>query len=281
MTANPFATLGPQAAGLPSRTAPGTSPSDAALQATIAERFAGAYEAQLGYLQHMAAVEQRQLRSQNDTLRTAAYLAQRSAAEHRAQTEALKQQLGQGHLHNAQLREGLKRVRGEIASEVAALELCSQAVRQEEKVCADLEARVQDECADLAAKCSAAQEQYRRDEECASTLRSELAEARAARSGEEKAAEAEAGRERVAEAEEEQALRRLKSHEELAISALQEAVIKLETDFAQERADYAERARRAASKIQDMERRLDLNRRPLLEQLSPPGRLRPGPRPRS
>merc|ERR1719343_1456511 len=99
------------AASLPTASPPGAPlpqpPSDAALQASIAERFAGAYEAQLGYLSRVAAEEHRWLQSDIGALRNAAYMAQRGAAEHRSRAEAARRALGEGQLNSAALWEAI------------------------------------------------------------------------------------------------------------------------------------------------------------------------------
>lgn len=270
------------AAGLPASAAAAASsqagspgPSGDALRASIAERFTGAYEAQLGYLQHVAAVEQRQLQSQNDALRHTAYLAQRQAAEQRAQTEALRTALGQGHLHCSHMREAIHRLRAEVASEAAAIQACDAAIMQEEAARADLEARVRGDCAELHARVSAAQKTHRNSEERAGALAQELSAAREEQSSEARAAQSQQGRARAAEASREQALQRLRAHEETAVQALGEGIARLEGDFARERNDFAERSRRAAARVQQMEEELDIRSRPRLQNFVRPGMLPP------
>lgn len=249
------------------------APASPSLRASIAERFTGAYEAQLGYLAHVAAVEQRQLQSRNDALRNSAYLAQRNAAENRVQTEALRNALGQGHVQCSHMREAVHRLRNEIAAEAAAVQACDAAVLREEAAHAELEARLRDECAELTARVGAAQQTRRCSEERAAALAQELAAAREEQASEVQTAQQEQERARMAEAARAQALGRLRNHEETAIQALQRGVAQLEADFAVERADYAERARKATAKVQEMEAELDLRRRPRLEAFFRPGAL--------
>ncbi|CAE8688350.1 unnamed protein product, partial [Polarella glacialis] len=90
---------------------------DDVLRANIAERFAGAYEAQLGLLKRQAEQEQRSLQADVSSLRQFAYSAQHHAAQHRSQVEAARQSLGVGTAGSLVLREALGMVRSEIAAE--------------------------------------------------------------------------------------------------------------------------------------------------------------------
>jgi len=232
-------------------------PSDESLRATIAEKFAGAYEAQLGYLSRVAAVEQQALQRDIDGLRQVAYMAQHSAAENRMRVDAARQALGQGHTSIAAMRDAIHAAQHEANAEAAALHASEHQARQEEAMLATLQARVRDECAELSSECQTAQQRRRREEDRATELTQELARARADRSVEAQAARDQEQRAHAAAAARDEALRGLRSHEDLAVRTLKDAVARLETDFARERMDFAERDRRATAQVRELERRLD------------------------
>lgn len=237
------------------------SPSDGALRSSIAERFAGAYEAQLGYLSRVAAAEQRWLQTDVESLRGAAYVAQRSAAEHKARAEATRQALGHGHLDAIAAREALGMCHRDIAHEEVALRAAQEALHREEASVAALHARCSDECAELSAECATAQRRRRVEEDRAAEVSMQLAQARAERDAEAQVAREHERRAQAAMRSREQALQGLRSHEDLAVRTLKDAVAKLEADFSQERADFAERDRRAMAQTKELERQLDQRRR--------------------
>lgn len=235
--------------------------SDEALRSSIQERFAGAYEAQLGYLSRVAASEQRWLQSDVEALRNAAYNAQRAAAEHRQRAEAARRALGQGQLEATACQNAMVIVRHELQQEAAALQACEAQLRHEEGALAAARARTQCDLAELAAQLQAAQQRRVKEEERAWLLSVRLTTVRAERDTEAKVAQEEATRAQAAVFEREQTLQNLRKHEALAVSALKDAVARMEADFAVERADFAERDRVTTSQLREVEQKLELRRR--------------------
>lgn len=249
----------PPPQGQPALSAP-PRPSDEALQATIAERFAGAYEAQLGYLSRVAATEQQQLQRDIDGFRAAAYAAQRRAAEHRSRAEAARQGLAHGTQSVAAMREALQRTRQESEAEAVAHRASQERLRHEEAALEHLQAQVREETGQLSARIAAAQRTRLQQEQRGVELRREIAEARAEREAEVAVAAANQRRAAAAGAARDVALQELRRHEDLAVRSLREAVAKLENDFARERADFELRDRRAAARLRELEEELDHRR---------------------
>jgi hypothetical protein len=236
--------------------------SDDALRASIAERFAGAYEAQLGHLKRVADDEQRVLHSDIGALRNMAYMAQRSAAEQRSRTDDARRALGVSAQDSWELRQAIGVAQAELAVEASTLAESRAMVRHEEQASADLQQRARAEAADLAGRCEAAARYRQEEEEVASELYRALEAARSERRTEAEVATEHRARAQAAEAAREQALRGLANHEEHAMRTLKEAVQSIEADFASERADFRERDRRTLSRIQELERELDQKRQP-------------------
>lgn len=237
--------------------------SDDALRSSIAERFAGAYEAQLGYLARVHADEQQKIQADIGSLRNAAYMAQHSAAQDRARADAARQVIGVNAISSAGMRQALSLVRGELASEQAALAASRSGINREEHALAQIRSRGNDELAELAAQCNAAQQRRIDQENRATELLRSLAIARQDRQAEAEIAKRHEQRFRAATGAREQALHTLKGHEELAVRTLKEAVDKFEKDFAEERHDFKEREKRARAQIQEYEQHLEQRRLPV------------------
>jgi len=245
-------------------------PSDDALRATIAERFADAYEAQLGHLTRVHAEEQSLLQADISQLRQTAYAAQRGAAEHRARVEAARHALGTSVASTAAMHQALQQARAELAAVASALAASQAGQRREEQEAAELRQRVAGEAAELEGRIAEARGRRMAQEERALELERALDNARQERLAEVYAARRHEMHEREALAERDRILLGLRGHEELAVRSLKEAVAKLEADFAQERVDFREQERRAKAQIQEYERLL-------AERRWPPGScLQPG-----
>eukprot|EP00931_Biecheleriopsis_adriatica_P011488 TRINITY_DN112578_c0_g1_i1.p1 TRINITY_DN112578_c0_g1~~TRINITY_DN112578_c0_g1_i1.p1 ORF type:complete len:272 (-),score=63.70 TRINITY_DN112578_c0_g1_i1:27-806(-) len=231
--------------------------SDDALRSSIAERFAGAYEAQLGHLTRQAEQERRAIQADVQALRHFAYQTQHQAAEHRARVQAARQTLGQGTVGSQTLREALNLARSELAAEGSALVAKRAALGRDEQSVADLMQRAQREAADLTSRWEAAQQWERQEEQVASRCAEEIVAAQTERETELKAAHAYQQREREALAARERAVHDVRCQDEVAKRTLREAVQTLEADFARERNDFAARDRQLLQQIHELEQRLD------------------------
>eukprot|EP00927_Polykrikos_kofoidii_P074037 TRINITY_DN70023_c0_g1_i1.p1 TRINITY_DN70023_c0_g1~~TRINITY_DN70023_c0_g1_i1.p1 ORF type:complete len:479 (+),score=65.00 TRINITY_DN70023_c0_g1_i1:59-1438(+) len=236
------------------------SRSDETLRSTIKERFAGAYENQIGHLARVAADEQKALCADIETLRNMAYMAQRNAVDQRARTEHARRALAVSAQESWKLREALRLAQSELTSQISALQQTREGVRREEHASAEMRARAREESADLNARCQAAHRHRLAEEEMANSLLQELEVARAERMNESKIATEHRLRAEAAERAREQALQGLSNHEEHAMKALKDAVGALETDFANERLDIRERDRQTFCRIQELEREFDQRR---------------------
>lgn len=237
-------------------------PTDAALRTSIAERFAGAYEAQLGYLARVAQTEQEMLQHDIFALRNASYVAQGKAAEHRARTEGARRAIGAAQQDCNAMREALGHARSLISSEANAYSLSQERLGREESTLAELKRRTHEEVSELQNMCAHAAQRRQEQEQRAIDLTRQLAEARQDRINEAQAAQDHDLRAQQAARARDQALAELRHHEEVAVNTLKEAVSKLERDFERERADFAARAQRANAQVQELERHLDQRRRP-------------------
>merc|ERR1719343_662558 len=119
--------------------------SEEALRSSLQDRFAGAYEAQIGHLQRVAAEEQRVLQSDIHALRNMAYVAQRNAVEQRARTENARRALGASAQESWGLRQAIALVHSELSAEAAKLAGSRAAVQREERASAELQQRAQQE----------------------------------------------------------------------------------------------------------------------------------------
>eukprot|EP00928_Gymnodinium_smaydae_P087797 TRINITY_DN71_c0_g1_i2.p1 TRINITY_DN71_c0_g1~~TRINITY_DN71_c0_g1_i2.p1 ORF type:complete len:411 (+),score=92.06 TRINITY_DN71_c0_g1_i2:1021-2253(+) len=238
------------------------SRSDEALRSSIAERFAGAYEAQIGHLARTAAEEKDILQTDIGALRNLAYMAQRSAIDQRQRTEQARGALHLSSQESFRLREAIRNAYAELAEQGRLLAQNKARIRTEEAASQELQERFQSEAAELAARCDLARRHRVEKEEQAKQYQRAIEEAHAERLAEAEIASEHRLRMESAEAARKRALEGLERHEDHTMRALREAVATLEGDFAKERANYQERDRRSLARIQELERQLDERRYP-------------------
>mmetsp|Transcript_45207 Transcript_45207/g.81304 ORF Transcript_45207/g.81304 Transcript_45207/m.81304 type:complete len:398 (-) Transcript_45207:94-1287(-) len=240
---------------------------DEPLRASIAERFAGAYEAQLGHLTRQAEKERTVLQSNINLLRQEAYSAQQQAAEHRSQVLAARQNLGIRTAGNHALREAINTARAELQAEASAVAVSRAALTRDEQRLAEHRQRFAQESEELTCRCEAAQQWHRHEEQLASQCAEQILVAKFERDSEAQAAQEHQRKEQEALTMRERILRELRSNEEFARKTLREAIVTLEADFARERADFTHRDRQALSQIRELEQRLDQRHQALPENL--------------
>lgn len=230
------------------------TPSSSGKDTDASDPFAGAYRSQITHLKRIHEHEQRLLQADVTTLRNTAYGAHMGASHHRARANAAREALGTTTMESAAIQQALNRVRAEIATETAALAASQQAVKQQEVALADLKAWANSEVLELNARCAAAHQRRRNQEDRAS----EIAEALAAAQRDRVAASASAAEQRkraeVAEVARKQALNQLKTREVEAERALASAAAALEADFAAERERYRASDEQTRARLSELQR---------------------------
>lgn len=224
------------------------------------ERFADAYEQQVGYLSKIASEEERRVQLDITYLRGLAYNAQRTAADYQAKTDAARRALSAGALSSWALRDEIQVTRAAIDAEVSALQASRASIQQEEAAAARLRASAREEATELSAKCEEARMRRYGQEEQLAALTRELQAVRSERLAEQQVAEFH--KQRAAEAAEarENAIAGLAGEEQAATFALQQKMLQLQAEFAQERADFQKRDNATAEEVRELERQLDLRR---------------------
>lgn len=226
------------------------------------DRFADAYEQQVGYLSKVAAEEERRVQLDITHLRGLAYTAQRTAAEYQAKTDAARRALSAGAMSSWALRDAISVTRAEIDSEMAAVQASRASIQHEEAAAASLRAKAREEAFELSAKCEAARMRRHGEEEVLTELARSLQAVRSERLAEQDVAEFHRQRAVKAAEAREQALADLGGQEEAATRALQAAIGRLEAEFAQERVDFQRRDKAAMEDIREFEHQLDRRRSP-------------------
>jgi len=233
----------------------GPPPSDTEKDADDSDRYANAYRSQIGHLKRAHEHEQRLLQADVMALRNTAYGAHMGAAHHRARANAAREALGTTTMESAAIQQALNLVRAEIATESAALAASRQAVNQQEVAMADLKVWANSEVAELNARCAAAHQRRKDQEERAS----ELAEVLAAAQRDRLAAAASAAQQRkraeTAEAARQQALKQLRTREAEAERALAQAAAALKADFAAECERYRMSDEQTRARLSELQRR--------------------------
>lgn len=231
-----------------------------ALRQAIDERFANAYESQLGYLRSAALDEQGRLEFGIEAYRNMAYAAQHDAADARAKEEAARLALAQGDAASLQMKQNLDAVRTQLVAQSAALTAAKSAAQFEASQMAQAEASGREEISALRQLVSAAAARREQEQARVQELGRELADARRELAEEARMARALRQRTEAAASLTQQARAEASRRDELAVKALREAVSDLEQNFARERAEYLERDRRVAARIHELEHALGQQR---------------------
>ncbi|CAJ1373938.1 unnamed protein product [Effrenium voratum] len=163
----------------------------------IAERFAGAYEAQLKQLTKQAAYEQQTLQGDIEALRQAAFNAQQDAAQHRARVHAACQELGARSLGANALRHELWQLRAQGAQAARGLAQQRGLLAQEAQRAKELRSQVSEEGLALRRSCAEAEQRLRHEEQVSSLLGRQLTAALRERDAEAQAAQEFAAREQA------------------------------------------------------------------------------------
>eukprot|EP00747_Dinoflagellata_sp_TGD_P067826 gnl/TRDRNA2_/TRDRNA2_155458_c0_seq1.p1 gnl/TRDRNA2_/TRDRNA2_155458_c0~~gnl/TRDRNA2_/TRDRNA2_155458_c0_seq1.p1 ORF type:complete len:747 (-),score=180.58 gnl/TRDRNA2_/TRDRNA2_155458_c0_seq1:45-2213(-) len=232
-------------------------PQSEALRATIAERFVGAYQAQLDSLRRATLDEQTHLESEAARLRQVAYEAQRTAAQHQAQVRALQGTHLVRSSTGLELKKQIQAVTLMIGSRQAELASVKAAGKKEQMEAERIESDLKKQMDELRARVQAMKQRRVEEENHILQLQAELYKAREDRDKEEEAMLAHDQRAKDAEVEkiEEEAAAAMKA--ELAARALKEAVAKVENDLARERAAQQEHDRRNSKRLQELEFMVD------------------------
>lgn len=228
-------------------------------QRSIAERFAGAYETQLGQLRKQAEAEQSKLMADMGHLRSAAYAAQHAAAEHGARAEATRRCLHDGALSAWAQREALAASRSFTATEEQVFASSHALWQHQELALADTQRRSRQETSELQACYTAASERRTKSTDEVQQLRRELSAVRtvlATESAEAHASEASALAECAAR---DRARAMISEREAESLRKVREAMAALEGDFSRRRTLMAEQDHRMTARIGELERALDLS----------------------
>lgn len=232
---------------------------DFAQQRSIAERFSGAYETQLGHLRNQAAEDQSRIMADMGHLRSAAYAAQHAAAEHGARAESTRRFLHDGAMSAWAQREAIAASRSFTATEEQAFAASHARWRHEELALAETQRRSREETVELQACCAAASERRCRSTDEVQQLRRELNAVRtvlATETTEARACEDHALAECAAR---DRARATISEREAESLRKVRGAMSALEGDFSRRRSLFAEQDRRTNDRIEELERALDLS----------------------
>lgn len=228
-------------------------PTDAKLASVIEDRFVDAYASQIGHLQRAAQEEMAGVETDIVRLRNLAWAAQKSASEQARRTELARAELKEREQDSFSIRQALARGRQALQEEAAALDASRNSLLNTEQEHADATVWASEEIEEMKARCHDMVARRQSEVGTAADLKVRLATAHSEREAEIQAAQDQARRAEEAILATKTAKAGLEWRDSVAEQTLREAVQRLESDFARERADYIEQDRRGLARVQAVE----------------------------